>query len=81
MSDTEKEKPALEVKAGSVKAAIWANSTTSGTRYNVTFQRVYKKDDAWKTTQSFGERDLADVARAAILAEAWIREQTADRAA
>jgi hypothetical protein len=72
---TEKQRttPAHEVKAGLVKAVIWPNATASGIRYNVTVGRLYKADDAWKTTQSFGLRDLADVTRVTVLAEAWIR--------
>ena len=72
-------KPAHEVKAGLVKALIWPNATASGLRYNVTFGRIYKADDAWKTTHSFGVRDLADITRAAVLAEAWIRAKTPRR--
>jgi hypothetical protein len=72
-------KPAHEVKAGLVKAVIWPNATASGTRYNVTFARLYKQDDTWKSTASFGVRDLPDVGRAAVQAEAWIREHTPKR--
>ncbi len=72
-------KPAHEVKAGLVKAVIWPNATASGTRYNVTFGRIYKADDEWKTTHSFGSRDLPDIVRAAVLAEAWIRAKTPPR--
>jgi hypothetical protein len=39
--------------------------------------RRYKDGDGWKSTASFGERDLMDVVRASIEAEAWIREQAA----
>src|SRR5262249_34905346 len=75
-------RPVHEVKVGLVKALVWPNATTtSGHRYNVTIARIYKADDAWKTTQSFGVRDLADVTRAAVLAEAWIREKTLGRRA
>ena len=71
-----KTRPAHEVKVGMVKAVIWPNETKSGTRYNVTLQRLYRQDDTWKTTQSFGERDLVDVVRVAVQAEAWVREHT-----
>ena len=42
---------------GKCKAVIWANPTEQGTRYNVTFQRLYKKDEQWETTSSFGRDD------------------------
>jgi hypothetical protein len=46
-------KPVHEVRLGSVKAAIWANQTTTGTRHSVTFNRIYKDGDVWKRTESF----------------------------
>ena len=73
---TTKTRPVHEVKAGLVKAVIWPNETTNGTRYSVTFVRLYKQDETWKTTHSFGARDMADVVRASVLAEAWVREHT-----
>ena len=67
-------RPAHEVRSGLVRAAIWANDTRSGTKYNVTVARLYKKGDDWKSTGSFGLRDLADLTRVGVLAEAWVRE-------
>lgn len=46
-------KPVHEVRLGVVKAAIWANDTKVGVRYGVTFQRLYKDGEEWKTTDSF----------------------------
>lgn len=63
-----KQKPVAEVRIGSVKCSIWRNQTDSGTRHNVTFERLYKDGDKWKITQSFGRDDLlllAEVADAA----------------
>lgn len=80
-SETKRSKPIHEVKVGMVKAAIWANDTTRGTRYNVTIARLYKADGGWKTTQSFNPRDLADVMRVSVLAEFWLQEQHREAAA
>lgn len=77
---TTKQRPVHEVKAGMAKAAIWRNETQSGPRYSVTFQRLYKDGDAWKSTASFNPRDLGDVVECGILAGKWIREQTSDDA-
>jgi hypothetical protein len=42
-----------------VKAAVWLNSSASGTWHSVTFGRLYKDaDDTWKTTDSFGRDEL-----------------------
>jgi len=67
-------RPAHEVRSGLIRAAIWANNTRSGTRYNVTITRLYKSGDDWKSTGSFGVRDLGDVTRVSVMAEAWVRE-------
>ena len=71
---SEKQKPAHEVRVGSVKAAIWENPTDNGVRHNVTFERLYKSDDEWKQTQSFGRDDLLVLAKVADQAHTWIFE-------
>jgi hypothetical protein len=58
-----------------VKAAIWANEVDGRVRHNVTFQRIYKDGDDWKTSQSFGRDDLALVAKVSDLAHTWIFQQ------
>jgi hypothetical protein len=78
MAEKAKTKPAFEAKAGLVRATVWPNETKDGVRYNTTLSRRYKDGDTWKSTGSFGERDLMDVVRAAVEAEAWVRSQTAE---
>ena len=58
-------KPISEVRIGRVKATIWPNGTEGRTRYNVTFSRLYKDNDQWKSTQSFGRNDLLLLAKVA----------------
>ena len=58
-------KPVAEVRIGRVKAAIWSNDTEGGTRHNVTFSRLYKDGEEWKSTQSFGRNDLLVLAKVA----------------
>lgn len=67
-------RPVHEVRSGLVRAAIWANRTRSGTMHNVTVTRLYKSGEDWKSSGSFGLRDLADLTRVGVLAEAWVRE-------
>lgn len=67
-----KNRPAHEVRLGSVKAVVWRNDTETGARYNTTFIRLYKEGEKWKTTQSFGRDDLLLVAKAADQAHTWI---------
>ena len=67
-------KPVHEVRLGSVKAAIWANQTTTGTRHSVTFNRIYKDGDVWKRTESFSREVLPLVEKVADIAHRWIYE-------
>jgi hypothetical protein len=60
-----KAKPTSEVRLGKIKAAIWANETDNGIRYNVTFSRIYKDGEGWKRTESFGRDDLLTLAKLA----------------
>ena len=68
-------KPVHEVRMGVVKAAIWANETEYCVRHGVTFQRLYKDGDEWKTTDSFGRDELPLVAKVADLAHTWIYQE------
>jgi hypothetical protein len=41
----------------------------------VTFQKIYRDGDTWKTSDSFGREDLQLVQKVADLAHTWIYEQ------
>ena len=71
MSKT-KQQPVHEVRMGAVKATIWENDTSIGTRRNVTVSRLYKDGDDWKQTESFGRDDLPLLAKVVDLAHSWI---------
>jgi hypothetical protein len=66
--------PVHEVRIGSVKAAVWANKTENGTRYNVTVSRIYKDGENWKSTDGFGRDDLLVLAKVVDFAHSWIVE-------
>ena len=76
------QKPIDEVRIGRVKATIWKNGTEDAPRssrdapayvaYNVTFSRLYKDGDQWKSTPSFGRNDLLTLAKVADLAHTSI---------
>ena len=69
-----KQKPAAEVRLGSIKAAIWENPVADGVRHNVTFSRIYKDENEWKTSESFGRDDLLLLAKVADEAHSWIHD-------
>lgn len=72
MSDSKK--PVAEVRIGKVKAAIWANEREQRTDYNVTLTRVYRKDDEWRNTTSYGRDDLLVLEKVVSAAYAKVQE-------
>ncbi len=64
--------PVQEIRMGRIRAAIWENATTNGTRYNVTVSRIYKDGDTWKDSNSFGRDDLLIVAKVLDRCHTWI---------
>jgi hypothetical protein len=68
-------KPVHEVRLGKVKAAIWRNETDAGTRFGVTLSRIYKTDNGWESSASFGRDELPLVAKVADMAHSWIYQQ------
>ena len=72
----ERTKPEMEIRIGRIKAAIWLNHTDNGQYYSVVITRLYKEDDQWHNSASFGRDDLLVVAKVADLAHTWIIQQT-----
>jgi hypothetical protein len=68
----ENNKPAEEIRIGSIKAALWPNETEHGTRYGVTFSRLYRDGEQWKSSDSFSRDDLLVLAKVADRAHSWI---------
>ena len=66
------QKPITEIRIGAVKATIWRNGTADQPRHNVTFSRLYKDGDNWKSAQSFGRNDLLLLAKVADQAHSRI---------
>jgi hypothetical protein len=74
MAEQNKKRPVHEVRIGLVKAAVWRNEGSSGAWHSVSFERIYKDGDDWKSTSSFGRDDLLVLAKVADLAHTWIIE-------
>lgn len=72
----DKPKPVHTIRLQNIKAAIWANQTDMGVRYNTTFSRLYKDaNDKWSNSDSFGRDDLLLLAKVADMAHTWVCEQ------
>ena len=67
-------KPAHGLRLGAIKAALWENRTDKGIRHNVTFRRLYKDGEQWKSSDSFGRDDLLTLAKLADQAHSWIHD-------
>ena len=57
-NQTTQTQPVDTVRLGNVKAAIWQNDTEAGARFNATFERLYRIDEDWRSSDSFGRDDL-----------------------
>lgn len=68
-------RPAHEIRLAGIKAAIWRNDTEAGVRFNVTFERLYRDAETWKSSASFGRDDLLLLAKVADHAHTWILTQ------
>ena len=71
-----KARPAYQIRHGAVSASIWRQDSDKGPLFNVTFQRVYKDNDKWKYSGSFGRKDLLVVGLIAARAFEWIATQS-----
>ena len=77
MAEQMKKRPVHEFRIGPVKAAIWRNDGANGPWHGVSFERIYRDGDEWKSTQSFGRDDLLVLANVADQAHTWVIEQDA----
>jgi len=69
-------RPVHEIRLGRIKAAIWENETREGNRHNISLTRIYKDENTWKDSTSFGRDDLPLLAKVADLAHTWIFENS-----
>ena len=67
-----KNAPVHEIRMGRIKGTVWSNDTQNGMRYNTTFARLYRVEDQWRETQSFGRDDLPLLAKVADQVHSWI---------
>jgi len=73
--------PIHEIQYGSVKASVWINGPDHGSKYHVTFRRLYKDGEVMKEAAGFRTLDLPLVAFIADEAYWWLRErEEADKA-
>jgi len=70
--------PAHTVRVGSIKVAVWKNSTQNGPMFNSTLVRSYKNQQGeWAESSSLSRDDLLVAAKALDLAHTFIVETEA----
>jgi hypothetical protein len=77
MAEQSKKRPIHELRIGLVRAAIWQNEGTNGSWHSVTFERLYKEGDDWRSTGSFGRDDLLVLSKLSDQAHTWVVAQDA----
>ena len=59
---TGKKQPEKSFRAGNIHVAIWKNESKEGKGfYSVSFEKHYKKDDKWHTTNNLNTNDIPKV--------------------
>jgi hypothetical protein len=76
--------PVHQERIGQITASIWENVNGDGRPFfNVTFSKIYRKDNSWQRSNSFNRNDLLRLAKLADLADSWIfkhiQEQRAEQ--
>ena len=68
-------RPVHEIRLGKVKAAIWKNETEAGVRYSVSLVRIFKTEEGWDSSSTFGRDELPLVAKVADMVHTWLFQQ------
>jgi hypothetical protein len=68
-------RPVHEIRLGKVKAAIWKNETEAGVRYSVSIVRIFKTEEGWDSSPTFGRDELPLVAKVSDMVHTWIYQQ------
>ena len=67
------EQPIFKFKIGLITATIWDNDGF----YSVDMSRSYKTNEGeWRSTNSYSQSDLLNLAKCAERAESWIARKT-----
>lgn len=57
-----KQKPKATYQVGAAKIVVWQNKNKDGKTWkSFKVEKVYKKDDQWKSTNSFDEKELLEL--------------------
>jgi hypothetical protein len=72
MSSKTENRPVEKIRVGGVQLSIFRNEGEKGPYYKAELEHSYKRDGSWHATNSYGRRDLINLAKAALLADSVI---------
>lgn len=76
--DAAKQRPVFEARYGRLRVSVWRQESDKGPWFNVVLGRNYKDDAGnWQTANSYGVRDLLEVAKLCTEAHSWIHREMA----
>lgn len=70
-------RPVWERRMGRITCSVWSQQNDQGkTWYSVSISRIYREDNSWKRSNSYGLNDLPLITRLSEMAMDWIYFQT-----
>jgi len=73
------QKPLITIGNGNIKISVWpTNADHFGPIYSITPRKIYKKDDQWCSTSSFGDYDLASLIMGLLECYLWCQNEKAN---
>lgn len=70
---TTNSKPVDKFNIGSIHASVWKNEGKDGAPfYKTTFENRYRQGEEWKTTTSYSQHDLVNLAKVALQAHSAV---------
>ena len=64
--------PIEKIRVGAVQISLWQNEGAQGPFITGRVELSYKDGEQWRTSNSYGARDLVNLAKAALLAHSAI---------
>ena len=70
----ESNKPVHALSCGTLRIAVWKNTSDLGEFFTLSAHRVFMRNGQWEKSTYFSEYDLVTLSRLIIDAHSWIQE-------
>lgn len=78
MTTATNNRPVTEIRIGRIKATVWENQADGRPYHTFKLTKLYRKDDAWKETTSFGRDDALLIMKVVDQVHSFIFEHGTD---